>query len=47
MSRNSTGLVRLILPTTRGTGVFWPRLLTISAGCSSSMPSSAVAKRLE
>ena len=32
MSRTSTGRVRRILPTTRGTGVFWPRLLTISAG---------------
>jgi len=47
MSRNSTGRVRRIGPTTRGTGVRLPLRLTISAGFSSSMPSSAVANRLE
>ena len=47
MSRNSTGPLRLIFPTTRGTGVFRPEREMMMAGFSLSMPSSAVAKRLE
>ena len=47
MSRTSTAFVRLILPTTRGTGVSWPERALTWPGRSVSMPSSAVAKRLE
>ena len=48
MSRSSTGAVRLILPITRGTGVLvLPVRAVMIAGLSVSMPSSAVAKRLE
>jgi hypothetical protein len=47
MSRNSTGLRRRILPATRGTMVSTPARFFTIAGVSMSMPSSAVAKRLE
>ena len=47
MSRTSTGRVRRIVPTTRGTGVGVPVRVDHLAGLSTSMPSSAVAKRLE
>ena len=47
MSATSTGLRRWILPTTRGTSTERPARLVMVAGLSLSMPSSAVAKRLE
>ena len=47
MSRTSTGPLRLIGPTTRGTGVRWPERALTCPGLARSMPSSAVAKRLE
>ncbi len=47
MSRNSTGPLRLIFPTTRGTGVLRFAREVMIAGLSVSIPSSAVAKRLE
>ena len=47
MSRNSTGWVRRTGPTTRGTGVSCPDRDLMIAGLSMSMPSSAVANRLE
>ncbi len=47
MSRCSTGRVRRIRPTTRGTSVSLPALVTTRPGLSRSMPSSAVANRLE
>ncbi len=46
MSLSSTGPLRPIFPTTRGTGVGPDRAVMI-AGFLLSMPSSAVAKRLE
>ena len=47
MSSTSTGPLRAILPTTRGTLTERPARLVMVAGLSLSMPSSAVAKRLE
>ena len=47
MSSTSTGPRRCTLPTTRGTLTERPARLVIVAGLSLSMPSSAVAKRLE
>ena len=47
MSSTSTGPRRLILPTTRGTLTERPARLVMTAGLSLSIPSSAVAKRLE
>ena len=47
MSPTSTGPLRRTLPTTRGTLTERPARLVMVAGLSLSMPSSAVAKRLE
>ena len=47
MSCNSTGPRRFTGPVTRGTGVWCPLREVIMAGFSSSIPSSAVAKRFE
>jgi hypothetical protein len=47
MSRRSTGSVRRSRATTRGTRVSAPARDRITPGLSLSMPSSAVAKRLE
>ncbi len=47
MSRTSTGSRRRTLPIARGTTVSLPARLRTTAGVSMSMPSSAVAKRLE
>jgi len=48
MSCSSTGPLRFTGPTTRGTAVWvLPVRATIIAGLSPSIPSSAVAKRLE
>jgi hypothetical protein len=46
-SRSSTACLRRIGPTTRGTGIGLPLRLMVVPGFSASMPSSAVAKRLE
>src|SRR6266513_3055092 len=46
-SSTSTGCLRRILPTMRGTGLGWPERSSAVPGWSISMPSSAVAKRLE
>jgi hypothetical protein len=47
MSATSTGLRRRMRPTTRGTATLRPLRLVITPGLSLSIPSSAVAKRLE
>ncbi len=47
MSRSSTGAVRVSFATTRGTGVIAPERVLTMPGFFRSMPSSAVAKRLE
>ena len=46
-SSTSTGCLRRIGPTTRGTGFGWPLRSSAVPGLSMSTPSSAVANRLE